>query len=56
MNVWFCSDLHIGHTNITRFRKEVTSEQHNRDIIKHFWDKLVSKRDPDVEERLERGY
>lgn len=44
-NVWFCSDLHIGHKNIAKFRLETTSEQNNRDIIKESWDKLVTKRD-----------
>lgn len=44
-NVWFCSDLHISHKNIANFRKEVTSETHNREVIKHFWDKQVTKRD-----------
>lgn len=44
-NVWFCSDLHIGHTNIGNFRKECGSEQGNREYIKFWWDKLVTKRD-----------
>lgn len=44
-NVWLCSDLHIGHKNIANFRKEMTSEAHNREVIKHFWDKQVAKRD-----------
>ena len=44
-NVWFCSDLHIGHKNIGNFRKEVGSEQGNRDYIKFWWDTLVTKRD-----------
>lgn len=44
-NVWICSDLHIGHKNIANFRKEITSEAHNREVIKHFWDKQVTKRD-----------
>lgn len=44
-NVWFCSDLHISHKNIGNFRKEVGSEQGNRDYIKFWWDSLVTKRD-----------
>lgn len=44
-NVFFCSDLHIGHANIGNFRKEVGSEQGNRDYIKLWWDRLVTKRD-----------
>lgn len=43
--VYFCSDLHIGHKNIANFRKEMTSEQNNRDVIKSHWDSIVSKRD-----------
>ena len=44
-NVWICSDLHIGHKNIANFRKEITSEAHNREVIKYYWDKQVTKRD-----------
>jgi calcineurin-like phosphoesterase family protein len=44
-NVYFCSDLHISHKNIGNFRKEVGSEEGNRAYIKHWWDKLVTKRD-----------
>lgn len=44
-NVYFCSDLHIGHKNVANFRKEITSEAHNREVIKYFWDKQVTKRD-----------
>lgn len=43
--VWFCSDLHVSHKNIAKFRKEVNSESHNREVIKHHWDKIISKRD-----------
>jgi calcineurin-like phosphoesterase family protein len=43
--VWFCSDLHIGHKNIAKFRLECESEEHNREIIKESWGKLVTKRD-----------
>ncbi len=44
-NVWFISDTHISHKNIGNFRKEVGSEQGNRDYIKLWWDRLVTKRD-----------
>jgi hypothetical protein len=44
-NVYFISDTHIGHANIGNFRKEVGSEEGNRAYIKHWWDKLVTKRD-----------
>lgn len=43
--VWFCSDLHGGHKNIAKFRKEVSSEEHNREVITQAWNKLVTKRD-----------
>jgi calcineurin-like phosphoesterase family protein len=37
--------MHIGHAGIGNFRKEVSSEEGNRAYIKHWWDKLVTKRD-----------
>lgn len=43
--VYICSDLHIGHANIANYRKEVTSEADNRELIKSHWDKKVTKRD-----------
>lgn len=44
-NVWFTSDLHFGHKNIHKFRREVASEADNRRRIISDWDKLVTKRD-----------
>jgi len=44
-NVWFCSDLHFGHKNISKFRKEVESEVHNRWRITDDWYNTVTKRD-----------
>lgn len=44
-NVWFTSDLHFGHANIHKFRKEIESEEHNRARIIHDWETLVTKRD-----------
>ena len=44
-NVYFIGDIHAGHTNIANFRKEITSEEHNREVIAESWDKLVTKRD-----------
>jgi calcineurin-like phosphoesterase family protein len=44
-NVWFCSDLHFGHKNIQKYRKEISSEEHNRSVIKFEWNALVTKRD-----------
>lgn len=44
-NVWFCSDLHIGHKNIQKFRTEVQSEEDNRRIIYDDWKAVVTKND-----------
>lgn len=44
-NVWFCSDLHFGHKNIQKFRKEVSSEEDNRQRISSEWTQAVTKRD-----------
>lgn len=44
-NVWFTSDLHFGHKNIQKFRKEVVSEKDNRAKICWDWEDLVTKRD-----------
>lgn len=43
--VWFCSDLHLGHKNIQRFRTEVLSEEDNRKTIYDDWEALVGKND-----------
>ena len=44
-NVWFCSDLHVDHKAIAKYRLEVSSEAHNREVIKDSWGRLVTKRD-----------
>ena len=45
-NVWFCSDLHLGHKNIGKFRSPlVTSEEENNIRILNDWNKYVTKRD-----------
>ncbi len=44
-NVLFCSDLHLGHINIQKFRTHVTSEEHNRQLIVEDWKASVTKRD-----------
>jgi calcineurin-like phosphoesterase family protein len=44
-NTWFCSDLHFGHKNISKFRKEVQTEEDNRLAIKTDWLRLVHKTD-----------
>lgn len=43
--VWFCSDLHFGHKNISKFRKEVSSEADNVKRITSDWKDVVRKRD-----------
>lgn len=44
-NVWFGSDFHFGHKNIQKFRRDVDSEENNRRLIVHDWQRLVTKRD-----------
>lgn len=45
-NVWFCSDLHIGHKNIGKFRAPlIKDEESNRVRIYSDWRKQVTKND-----------
>lgn len=45
-NVWFCSDLHLGHKKIGEFRKPlVTSCEQNTERILKDWKDYVTKRD-----------
>ena len=44
-NVWFTSDLHLGHKNIHKFRTAFESEEHHREVIKENYHKVVTKRD-----------
>lgn len=45
-NVWFCSDLHLGHKNIGKFRAPlVTSTEENTHRIVSDWQTHVTKRD-----------
>jgi len=45
-NVWFCSDLHLGHKNIGKFRAPlVNSEGENSRRIITDWQTNVGKRD-----------
>ena len=44
-NVWFTSDLHLGHKNIHKFRTQFESEEHHREVIKENYHKVVTKRD-----------
>lgn len=45
MSVYFCSDLHIGHVGIERFRKSVRDTNQNTERILESWRNTVSKRD-----------
>lgn len=44
-NVLFCSDLHLGHKGIERFRKHVSSEEDNTYQLVRDWKYKVTKRD-----------
>ena len=45
-NVWFCSDLHLGHKNIGKFRAPlVNSTEDNNNRIISDWEKHVTRRD-----------
>lgn len=45
-NVWFCSDLHLGHKNIGKFRAPlVNSTEENNTRIINEWKTHVTKRD-----------
>lgn len=45
-NIWFCSDLHLGHKNIEKFRAPlVSSNEENTSRILDDWNKNVTKRD-----------
>ena len=44
-NVWFTSDLHLGHKNIANFRRQFENEEHHREVIKQNYHKRVTKRD-----------
>jgi calcineurin-like phosphoesterase family protein len=44
-NVWFTSDLHLGHRNIHKYRTQFESEEHHREVIKENYHKVVTKRD-----------
>jgi calcineurin-like phosphoesterase family protein len=43
--IWFCSDLHLGHKNIHHLRKYLDSEQANTDRIVDDWKLKVRPRD-----------
>lgn len=44
-NVWFCSDLHLGHKGIERFRKDVSSCEENNSRILHELNTHIESRD-----------
>lgn len=44
-NVWFTSDLHLGHKNIAHYRNLFESEEHHRNVVKENYHKVVTKRD-----------
>lgn len=43
-NVWFTSDLHIGHTKVAALRGYSSVQDHDTAIVDHWWSK-VGKRD-----------
>jgi len=43
--VYYCSDLHIGHNNISKYRHWVESCEHNTEVILEEWSKVVTKQD-----------
>lgn len=45
-NVWFCSDLHLGHKNIEKFRHPlISSNEENTSRILNDWKTHVTKHD-----------
>lgn len=44
-NVLFCSDYHLGHGNIIKYREEFTSHDEMQSKLKKNWHKKVTKRD-----------
>lgn len=45
MSVYFTSDPHLGHKNIAKFRKFVTSPEENTQIFIEDWNNRISKND-----------
>lgn len=45
MSVYFCSDLHLGHKNISKFRPFVSSTEENTNLVVNDWTKKISKND-----------
>lgn len=45
MSVYFCSDLHLGHRNIAKFRNFVSSCEDNTRLIEESWDRRIKKND-----------
>jgi len=43
--VYVIGDLHFGHRQVTRFRKEFESDTHHEEHIMDNWNDLITKRD-----------
>ena len=43
--VWVCSDLHLGHTNIHKFRTQFTSPEEHHEVVMENLLSTVGKRD-----------
>ena len=44
-NVWFIGDIHAGHRNVHKFRKQFDSEEEHYQHVKANFHKVVKKRD-----------
>lgn len=44
-NVWFIGDIHAGHKNVHKFRKQFNSEEEHYQHVKANFHKVVKKRD-----------
>ena len=44
-NVLFCSDLHLGHKNICKYRDQFATEKEHRDTLYENYHSKVTKRD-----------
>lgn len=44
-NVWFISDIHAGHLNVTKWRTQFATESDHFEAVKENYHKVVTKRD-----------
>ncbi len=44
-NIFFTADLHIGHVNVVKWRKEFSHVEEHDEFIINNWNNTVSKRD-----------